>query len=76
MKYKIYFLLSITIILNNSGYAQNFDSYTANFNKFEITASLLIKKNSSYAESNSVNTLNKYNLTTGLSSQFDLLCAY
>lgn len=76
MKLKTYFLLSITIILSNSGYAQNFDSYTANFNKFEITASVLIKKNTSYAESNSINTLNKYNLTTGLSSQFDLLCAY
>lgn len=76
MKHKIYFLLCITIILSNSGYAQNFDSYTANFNKFEITASVLIKKNTSYAESNSINTINQYNLTTGLSSQFDLLCAY
>ncbi len=76
MKLKTYFLLSITIILSNIGYAQKFDSYTANFNKFEITASVLIKKNTSYAESNSINTQNKYSLTTGLSSQFDLICSY
>jgi hypothetical protein len=75
MNFKILFS-GLAFILVISCYAQNFDSYTANFNKFEITASLLIKKNSSYAESNSLNTINKYNLTTGLSSQLDLLCAY
>jgi len=61
---------------NQNWLCSKFDSYTVNFNKFEVAASVLIKKNTAFNETNSLNTQNKYNLTTGLSSQFDLLFSY
>ena len=55
------------------GYCQ---SYTFGFSKFEIAASLLLKKNTPYGQTTFENTLNKYNLTTDLSSQLDFLVSY
>ncbi len=49
---------------------------TATFNRFELNVALIIKKNIPYSENLIENISGKYKLTTGLSSQLDILFSY